>query len=88
MCRNLVASSSLTLSRIRGRRGALLFTQIRESAAKLIAADQFVFFVLLCLFLFCRSVLVKFSFFVVLYLKQNKRATWRSLARAKGRNLR
>ena len=59
----------------------------RESAAKLIAADQFCF---LCFafVIFCFVVLFLLSVaFVVLYLEENKRATWRSLIRTKGRNM-
>ena len=49
--------SSLTLSRIRERPGALVFAQRRASAANLIAADR-------KSILFFRFVLVKSAFFV------------------------
>ena len=95
----LLAPQGLIECGIRERRGALLFTERRESAA----------FVVL---LFCRSaalmlfpllsscVIVIFYFFVLFVnfcrflflnrrflLKQNKRATWRSLICTKWRNL-
>ena len=59
----------------------------RESTTKLIVADQFCF---LCfafvIFRFVVLFLLSVAF-VVLYLKENKRVMWRSLIRAKGRNL-
>ena len=82
----LAIAFPLLLSYLKDCKGALLFIQRRESAAKLINADCFVFLFCFCRFFVCRFVVDKCCF-CRLCLKENKRATWRSLIRAKGRNL-
>ena len=77
----------LTLRGIRERHGALLFVRTGESTANLITAKHG-FLLLLFISSFVVSFYRLYSRFVILYLKENKRARWRSLICAKRRNIR
>ena len=65
-----------------------LIVQTGESVVNLIAVERKFFLIIIIYFIILLFIfVVSYSHSVVLYLKQNKRATWHSLICAKRKNL-